>query len=227
MKAHFNQLLEHQKAKVHSLETQVSSSKLTYADALRNLEQISDEIHQTRRKASLMESNTLSVNKQRSLDSNASFLDDAQELIEVYKSLPQKMTDLSSPVPTNLEEIEGYKNVSFSSRASPISSESHSEKLGQPISVAQSQSSEWTEINLDTSSPEDDVPYRKLNSADCVEKPKLQKQTTLSAANEFTSLKNKMKLDTNITNWISRSSAKNEEVTSNSSKLCALNKAFI
>lgn len=50
LKIHFTQLLEHQKAKVKSLEKQVSNVKLSYADTLKNLEQISDEIHKVRRK---------------------------------------------------------------------------------------------------------------------------------------------------------------------------------
>ncbi|XP_023711952.1 uncharacterized protein LOC111866854 isoform X3 [Cryptotermes secundus] len=49
MKAQFNQLLEDQKKRVKSLEQQVGHSKMSYAEALRNLEQISDEIHRTRK----------------------------------------------------------------------------------------------------------------------------------------------------------------------------------
>jgi septation ring formation regulator EzrA len=45
MKAQFNQLLEDQKKRVKSLEQQVGQAKMSYAEALRNLEQISDEIH--------------------------------------------------------------------------------------------------------------------------------------------------------------------------------------
>ncbi|XP_049806052.1 uncharacterized protein LOC126248753 isoform X1 [Schistocerca nitens] len=49
MKAQFNQLLEEQKKRVKSLEKQVGQAKMNYAEALRNLEQISDEIHRTRK----------------------------------------------------------------------------------------------------------------------------------------------------------------------------------
>jgi len=45
MKAQFNQLLEDQKKRVKGLEQQVGHAKMSYAEALRNLEQISDEIH--------------------------------------------------------------------------------------------------------------------------------------------------------------------------------------
>jgi predicted transcriptional regulator len=44
-KAYFNKLLEEQKQKVKTLEKKVSTAKASYAEALRNLEQISDEMH--------------------------------------------------------------------------------------------------------------------------------------------------------------------------------------
>ncbi|XP_054708740.1 SH3 domain-binding protein 5-like isoform X2 [Uloborus diversus] len=49
MKAQFNQLLEEQRKKVHRLEENVLKIKMSYADALHNLEEISDEIHQKRK----------------------------------------------------------------------------------------------------------------------------------------------------------------------------------
>lgn len=49
MKAQFNQLLEEQRKKVHHLEENVLKIKMSYADALHNLEEISDEIHQKRK----------------------------------------------------------------------------------------------------------------------------------------------------------------------------------
>jgi len=45
MKAHFNQMLEEQKMRVSALERSVGEAKASYAEALRNLEKISDEIH--------------------------------------------------------------------------------------------------------------------------------------------------------------------------------------
>lgn len=78
--------------------------------------------------------------------------------------------------------------------------------------MTHSQSSEWTEINLDNSSPEEDIPYRKLETT--TDKPRLSRQKTLpnpKVENEFSSIKSKMRLDTSISNWISRSSAKIDE----------------
>ena len=45
LKAQFNQILEEQKSRVKKLERRVGIAKASYAEALRNLEQISDEIH--------------------------------------------------------------------------------------------------------------------------------------------------------------------------------------
>ncbi|XP_060077290.1 SH3 domain-binding protein 5-like [Ylistrum balloti] len=48
MKAKFNQSMEDQKRNIHILEEDVSLAKATYSDALKNLELISDDIHQQR-----------------------------------------------------------------------------------------------------------------------------------------------------------------------------------
>lgn len=45
MKIYFTQLLEKQKNKIKDLEKQVSYIKGVYSQTLKNLEQISDEIH--------------------------------------------------------------------------------------------------------------------------------------------------------------------------------------
>lgn len=47
-KAQFNKTLEEQKLRVKELEKKVSDAKASYAQALRNLEEISDEIHRVR-----------------------------------------------------------------------------------------------------------------------------------------------------------------------------------
>uniref|UniRef100_A0A8B9V510 SH3 domain-binding protein 5 n=1 Tax=Anas zonorhyncha TaxID=75864 RepID=A0A8B9V510_9AVES len=48
LKAHFNQILEEHKAAVTALEARVARAKTRYAVALRNLEQISEQIHARR-----------------------------------------------------------------------------------------------------------------------------------------------------------------------------------
>ncbi|KAM7142422.1 SH3 domain-binding protein 5-like isoform 2-T4 [Molossus nigricans] len=49
LKAQFSQILEEHKAKVTELEQQVAQAKTRYSVALRNLEQISEQIHERRR----------------------------------------------------------------------------------------------------------------------------------------------------------------------------------
>lgn len=202
MKAHFNQLLEQQKHKVQCLESQVANAKLSYSDALRNLEQISDEIHRTRSKASSICNNSTSKQDSTSVDDSSDSLSDCD-----YKCLPEKLGPVSSNIYSRLEEVDGYKNVMLPN------SESESSKIeieNENPSVAQSHSSEWTEINLDVSSPEDEA--SKIISD--TNKPKLLKQKTLpnpTIENEFSSIKNKIKLEASISNWISRSSAAKSE----------------
>ncbi|XP_067137853.1 SH3 domain-binding protein 5-like isoform X2 [Centruroides vittatus] len=53
MKAQFNQMLEEQKRKVQQLEENVTKVKMSYSDALHNLEEISDEIHHRRKSKEL------------------------------------------------------------------------------------------------------------------------------------------------------------------------------
>lgn len=48
LKSNYNHQMEEQKQRVKKLESQVAQAKASYAEALRNLEQISDEIHQIR-----------------------------------------------------------------------------------------------------------------------------------------------------------------------------------
>lgn len=85
------------------------------------------------------------------------------------------------------------------------------------VQVPQSRSGEWTEINLNVSSPEEDVPYSRLENGEngrTEEKPKLVRQKTLPnprIEHEYSALKGKAKLDSTISSWISRSSAKTED----------------
>lgn len=212
MKAHFNHLLDKQKFQVQNWEMQVSNAKLTYAEALRNLEQISDEIHQSRSRASKVLQETSIVDEK-----GFNIIDN--DLTEEFKSLPSKLTNCSSPVHANVVDIEGYKSITIGNNISPLSS-SLSEKSENVLNsgINQSHSSEWTEINLDVSSPEEEIPYKMLESSD---KHKLTRQKTLpnpQIENEYTSIKQKMKLDTSISNWISRSSAKQQSSNVNNSE---------
>lgn len=181
--------------------------KLTYAEALRNLEHISDEIHTRRRNSSIPSGSYAKVTPKRiSLDSNESLLDDAQELI----NMQDNGDDL-----TPLANDGGYSKMELyrchSAGTSPITP---NENPKNPLS-SRAQSNEWIEISLENSSPEDDLFYK---SSETSFKHPLTKQMTLPnpmSENEFSSIKNKIKLDSRISNWISRSSATNDENASN------------
>lgn len=204
MKAHYNYLLEQQRLRIQTVESQVSTAKLTYAEALRNLEEISDEIHRSRNSKKLDFLQT--PKKQNSMDSNESYVD--VDFSEEFKTLPPKLN--SFPVPNKEGDVSGYKNtpynISPTSPASHISTEETDEKLLHP----NSQSSEWTEINLDVSSPEEEIKED--------EKPKLLRQRTLPNTLTDGEFKHKPKLDSSITNWISRSSAPRTETREESSR---------
>ncbi|KAF5274817.1 hypothetical protein FQR65_LT00400 [Abscondita terminalis] len=213
MKAQFNQMLEQQKMQVQTLDSLVITSKLTYADALRNLEQISDEIHKSRSKSnSIINSSIGTINHTSS--STTTYTEDIKPLSEEYKTLPHKLNHILSPISNKFEEIDGYKTVNLTNSASlsPMSQSEKSDSVRANCEVNGSRSNEWTEINLDVSSPEEDLPYSRLET-DKDDKPKLVRQKTLpnpKIEHEFSSIKSKMKLDATISNWISRSSAKNE-----------------
>ncbi|KAL3286427.1 hypothetical protein HHI36_000935 [Cryptolaemus montrouzieri] len=202
IKAHYNNLLEHQKIKINSYESQVSSVKLTYADALRNLEQISDEIHLRRRNSSVHASNYLTPTPKRiSVDSNESLLDDAQEFVGIFSQ--------SLDVTSRFAECNKMEQTQ-SRGTSPVLSITPVENP-KDIIDSRTHSSEWIEISLDNSSPDDDVFPRKCNGDG---KPSLKKQMTLPNPimdTEYFTNKNKSKLDSKISSWISRSSATNND----------------
>ncbi|XP_018330892.1 coiled-coil domain-containing protein 18 isoform X2 [Agrilus planipennis] len=222
LKAQFYHMLEQQKAKVQNLEMQVTGVKMTYAEALRNLEQISDEIHKSRSQKGNSSTNQKLEESKTTIDP---FLCAVDNLEEEYMSLPTKLSAKASPTRVHLEEVDGFRNVNLTNGLSPVSISSCSENdksERDKITVPCSQSGEWTEINLEVSSPEEDFPYERLEANGGVEdKPKLTRQKTLpnpKIENEFSAIKSRMKLDTTISNWITRSSAKNEEKTLGNSR---------
>lgn len=109
-------MLELQKQRVQALEVQVSASKFTYADALRNLEQISDEIHRSRSKThSLLNNNNASMHNLKPLsnDSSTSISEDLSDTSDEYKCLPNQLNYIASPLHVSSEEVDGYKSVSL------------------------------------------------------------------------------------------------------------------
>ncbi|RZF38104.1 hypothetical protein LSTR_LSTR006503 [Laodelphax striatellus] len=126
LKAQFNQIFEEQKCKVKELERRVSAAKQSYAEALSNLEQISDEIHRIRQydrdphrkrmirslgtsgesqvAPSTISATTLSSSTDHWSDSEATGSADS-ESEEQYLRLPDRLGPVGSPIiPKNLQE---------------------------------------------------------------------------------------------------------------------------
>ncbi|XP_072747918.1 uncharacterized protein [Anoplolepis gracilipes] len=132
MKAHFNQMLEEQKMKVSVLERSVSEAKASYAEALRNLEKISDEIHRTRRydgtddydkhARDAPDRSSAQTNTATPTDSSVTGSPDSTDYIsDEYLRLPDKMSpNVQCPMPTRVErdsssEYLGLNNLNLSS----------------------------------------------------------------------------------------------------------------
>ncbi|KAG8198395.1 hypothetical protein JTE90_021638 [Oedothorax gibbosus] len=127
MKAQFNQLLEEQRRKVHHLEEHILKMKVNYADALHNLEEISDEIHEKRRTENCSYSDIDknqedgshhfscdSINAYQNSEiksiSSENIYEDNLIAEEVYMSLPSKLTLRPDLIATT---CKGYKSEIF------------------------------------------------------------------------------------------------------------------
>ncbi|CAL1277361.1 unnamed protein product [Larinioides sclopetarius] len=132
MKAQFNQLLEEQRKKVHQLEEKILKMKMSYADALHNLEEISDEIHQKRRSVDSRvsadgkqiegaespslscDSMKLPYHKLKNSDTSSENISMENLNIEdMYKSLPSKITPrpgiiAASCIGADSQNLSGY-----------------------------------------------------------------------------------------------------------------------
>ena len=132
MKAQFNQMLEEQKLRVSALERSVGEAKMTYAEALRNLEKISDEIHRTRRydgaddfskhSRDTVDQSGAQANTATSTDSSVTGSPDSTDYTsDEYLRLPDKMSPTAPcPVPTRIDrepssEYLGLINLNLSS----------------------------------------------------------------------------------------------------------------
>ncbi|KAK0086834.1 hypothetical protein PV326_005430 [Microctonus aethiopoides] len=130
MKAQFNQALEKQKTRVGILEQSVGEAKMTYAEALRNLEKISDEIHRTRsyEHSSNRQNNSDSVKTDTNQTSNTSSEssitgspDSTDYMSDEYLRLPDKMSP-NAPCPIERDssmEFMGLSNIKNLSSTEP------------------------------------------------------------------------------------------------------------
>ncbi|XP_011312214.1 uncharacterized protein [Fopius arisanus] len=104
MKAQFNQVLEQQKTRVSELERSVTEAKMTYAEALRNLEKISDEIHRTRQYDGKIGKANEKDNPPTSSESSVTGSPDSTDYTsDEYLQLPDKMSPKNCPVQTKIE----------------------------------------------------------------------------------------------------------------------------
>ncbi|XP_015115818.1 uncharacterized protein LOC107040303 isoform X2 [Diachasma alloeum] len=124
MKAQFNQVLEKQKTRVSELERSVTEAKMTYAEALRNLEKISDEIHRTRQYDGSSEKPNTEKDNPTTSSSDSSVTgspDSTDYTSDEYLQLPDKMSPNNScPIPTKIErepstEYLGLTTINMSS----------------------------------------------------------------------------------------------------------------
>ncbi|XP_037937559.1 uncharacterized protein LOC119671116 isoform X3 [Teleopsis dalmanni] len=105
-RANFNGLLKTQKGKINELETKVSEAKMSYNDALKNLEQISEDIHRQRQEQrDLLRFETMSrspPNKHMNVVDcdvqNYQRFPCKIDSTDEYLDLPDKLSTNSSPV---------------------------------------------------------------------------------------------------------------------------------
>ncbi|XP_067123338.1 SH3 domain-binding protein 5-like [Centruroides vittatus] len=93
LKSQLNQVLENQRKKINQIEEKVIKVKLNYSETLRNLEKISDEIHQTRKLQDLQQSEEKKNDDETeiSLHNKSSFI----EKYEIHPPLKERVNILS------------------------------------------------------------------------------------------------------------------------------------
>ncbi|XP_054279862.1 SH3 domain-binding protein 5-like isoform X2 [Macrosteles quadrilineatus] len=177
MKAQFNQVLEEQKTKVKYLEQKVATAKSSYAEALRNLEQISDEIHRIRKNKSEptglgvrgagvgadspLTSATVSTSTNPDTDRWTDSIGSSDsEHHEEYLRLPDKLGSSSSPiVPRNIhkDESENSEYLSLSTVSEGRLRANHSKEAREV--------SDLSSVSL-SSQVQSSQPYQLLNKDD-------------------------------------------------------------
>ncbi|XP_011212597.2 SH3 domain-binding protein 5 isoform X1 [Bactrocera dorsalis] len=103
-RANYNGLLKAQKQKINELEGRVTEAKMTYNEALKNLEQISEDIHRQRQEQRDLLNDTLLPqlcavnNAAATAQSYQHFPREELDAAEEYLQLPAKLSTQSSPV---------------------------------------------------------------------------------------------------------------------------------
>ncbi|XP_061402919.1 SH3 domain-binding protein 5 isoform X2 [Musca vetustissima] len=113
-RANYNGILKAQKEKINSLENKVSEAKMTYNEALKNLEQISEEIHRQRQQQQQQQQNLINYEtmlNQASEDTTSNYTSSSGEMTttfqqfscdidtsDEYLEMPDKLSTNSSPI---------------------------------------------------------------------------------------------------------------------------------
>ncbi|XP_011185170.1 SH3 domain-binding protein 5-like isoform X2 [Zeugodacus cucurbitae] len=102
-RANYNGLLKAQKQKINELESRVTGAKMTYNEALKNLEQISEDIHRQRQEQRDLLNDTLlpqlcAANNAAATAPNYQHFPCKVDAAEEYLQLPAKLSTQSSPV---------------------------------------------------------------------------------------------------------------------------------
>ncbi|XP_076756835.1 uncharacterized protein LOC143426958 isoform X2 [Xylocopa sonorina] len=163
MKAHFNQMLEEQKLRVSALERSVGEAKMTYSEALRNLEKISDEIHRTRKYDSAddfdkssrdVDQPSIQSNTAASTDSSVTGSPDSTDYTsDEYLRLPDKISPSTPcPVPMRIDRESSSKYLDLSNLNLSNTEPRKYIKRDRPKSIATTDTKHIISLNQTSSS---------------------------------------------------------------------------
>ncbi|KAJ6638238.1 SH3 domain-binding protein 5-like, partial [Pseudolycoriella hygida] len=183
-RANYNGILKEQKKRIVELELKVSNAKSSYNDALKNLEQISEEIHKMR------EERRLSNDMVENYDNDECIENSTSNFTDEYLDFPSKLSTKASPIrQKNLEKLDCphlmRDFVSYPQQGSSTELSSPSKVDG--TFVSNDDFDQWTEIRLSNSE----------STITC---------TTIFTSDDNTTVR---KDDEHFTNWITKSHVKN------------------
>ncbi|XP_037047589.1 SH3 domain-binding protein 5 isoform X2 [Bradysia coprophila] len=147
-RANYNGILKEQKKRIVELELKVSNAKASYNDALKSLEQISEEIHKMREERRL--SNEMAEN----YDANDCIENSTSNFTDEYLDFPSKLSTKSSPIrQKNIEKLDCPHLIrdfdSYPQQGS--SAELNSPGKSDGTFVSNDDMEQWTEIRLSNS----------------------------------------------------------------------------
>lgn len=212
-RANCNGVLKTHKSKITELESKVSDAKMTYNEALKNLELISEEIHKMRQEK------RGNSTKPKTNDEKLIFQQQPAQIIDTtdeYLDFPPKLTLKSNPIrPQRLSKHDCphlLKDIQFrdSDDFEKLPSQSTSNDF-LCSETATDDTEQWTEIRLSSNSCSTSSDYSP-NSND--EKSSPDEQVNSSSTDENLKIKCVILDDENgkkdgLTTWITKSNVKN------------------